>query len=471
MQRLAIIIGQATGGRGDALAEVLCRAGLPAARPRWGTPGGLVYAPSPADGAVALPDKGLFERRDRWRAEAREVLAHVAAARTRAELAGRLFRCEGETWHCPFDLPAVVHGLLNRWEEDLDPVRDSHGRWPLRASLLADGDLVDRPAADWLAGALGIALREALGLRGPAATPWGSKDWAFALTFDIDAAAMYRDGAWARTLRRLQVQRGVTATLPYAVEAALVLAGRRRDPLDNLDALADRLGDLDARATFFVQALRESPFDNYDLARAPLLVRGLRRLHARGHEIALHGSYATIDRDARFLARQRRALLRQTGVRTELHRAHYLRSGGPQDHALYARAGVRVDCTPGFSEREGFRLGTAWPTRTRTRAGDVTLVPMHVMDVTLRTHRQLDVTEAERAARRILARARETGGIGVVLWHPHNLEPRLWRHWREIPFALTEWAIAQGACVGTIGELVERWERFRRRWTPTASDG
>ncbi|MDK2972598.1 MAG: hypothetical protein PWP23_2353 [Candidatus Sumerlaeota bacterium] len=451
-----VAISHSTPLRRHALAEMIARAGLPA---DWARGGARIVYGREDGAAIALADKGLFERRDRWRAEAKRVLARVNEAESPQALGTALFVRETGGFSTPHDLPAVVHGLLHRWEEDLDAARDEHGRWPLGASLLKEGRLVERPAADWICRAFGWAVRQAFHLEAPEPARWNGKPWAVALTFDIDSAGMYAHGAWPRTLRRLQVQRGLGAALPYAAEVPLVLAGRRRDPHDNLDAVADRLESLGACATFFAQAVRVSGHDTYALDRAPGLVRALRRLNDRGHEIGLHGSYATADEGPRFLARQRRILLRHTGIAATAHRAHYLRTTTPRDAALWSRAGIRLDATPGFAEREGFRLGTAFPVmvpRAETGTGQsLVSVPLHAMDVTLRYHRQLAPAEAWRAALNVLRETRRVGGLAVLLWHPHNLDARLWRGWEEMPFELLRWALEHDAATGTLTDLAK----------------
>lgn len=403
---------------------------------------------------IQLADRGLDGPSEAWREEAAQVLALVARSDSPEDLADRLFPTMVEdVAACLLDLPAVVHGLLQRWEEALDERRDEHGRWRLEWSFLgADERLAGRPAADWIARAAGIALRRATGRDWPEPAPWGGARWGVALTFDIDSAGMYARGGWARSVRRLGAEQGAGAALRGAVEGALVNARLRRDPHDNLEALARRIDREGVRCTFFVQALRASRWDNYDLRREARLVRAMRSLRARGHEIGLHGSYATAERDAGFLRRQRRVVRELVGGPVALHRHHYLRTTGPENAALYRAAGFAADCTPGFSEREGFRLGTAFP----VECDGVTIVPVHVMDVTLRHHRKLGTEEAFDAATRVLEEVRHVGGLGVLLWHPHNLESRLWRGWEEMPFELVGWARERGAGIGTIGEISQR---------------
>lgn len=413
-----------------------------------------------ADGGapVRIPDKQLFENRRAWRVEAERALAAVDAARDPRDLAAALFAEKDGGLAASFDLPAVAFGLLNRWEETLDETRDTHGRWRFERSLLGAGRLVERPAADWIALAIEHAVRRAAGVRDVAERPWNGRPWAAALTWDIDSAGMYDGPAWPRAVRRAAAERRIATAVRCAAEGALCNLGLARDPHDNFEDVAVALARRDLRCTFFVQALRASPVDDYSLRREGRLLRSVRRLRERGHEIGLHGSFATCERDAAFLRRQRRVARSLVGGPMDIHRAHWLRTRGPQDARLYADAGLRIDATPGFSDREGFRLGTCHPVQpwddARAAPLPLTVVPLHAMDVTLKVHRGFGPEEAARRVRALMDAAREVRGLAVLLWHPHNLEPRFWSGWEDVPFSLMDQARAGGAATGTLGELL-----------------
>jgi len=439
------------GARAHAWAEIARRWTLPPLHR-------VVDYGAEGDAPVRVPDKGLFENRRAWRVEAERLLDVVRAASDPRDLARAIFEERDGRLACAHDVAAVAFGLLNRWEETLDAGRDTHGRWTCERSLLRDERLVTRPVVDWMALAIEHAVRRAAGVRDTAQRPWGGALWAFALTWDIDSTGLYRDGAWPRVVKRALVEHRPLVALRCAAEGALVSAGLAKDPHDTFDDIGAELARRDMPRTFFVQAVRANAVDNYGLRQDAHMVRAARRLRERGHELALHGSFATCERDAAFLRRQRRIARALVGGPMDLHRAHWLRTREPQDNRLYADAGLRVDATPGFSDREGFRLGTAHPTvpwdDERNAPLPLTVVPLHVMDVTMQAHRKLSVDEAMKSARAIFDAARDVGGLAVLLWHPHNLEPRFWKGWEHVPFALAEYARERGANIGTLGDML-----------------
>src|SRR5690606_12400101 len=139
---------------------------------------------------------------------------------------------------------------------------------------------------------------------------------------------------------------------------------------------------LGVRSTFFVQADRAHQWDDYVLAQEPYLVHALRKLRERGHVIGLHGSYVMAERDAEFFRRQKRAVESLIGGEVTLHRHHYLRTKSVEMNSMFAAAGIVADCSVGFPKREGFRLGTCFP--VRDEVSGINIIPVHVMDVTLR---------------------------------------------------------------------------------------
>jgi len=393
------------------------------------------------DRRILLPHHRLSVNISHWYEEAKGLLASLPSsnevlADPEGSISGLFESVEEGTWSAKADLPAIFYGLLTRREELLSDERDHHGRWKPESSLLEDW--LDIPLIDLLARGFGEIVARTLGIAPPDAEP----SWRFAMTFDVDSA-----GPQLRALPRVAVRslassgpRGAMRAVGRGIASALL---PRTDPSLTFEAIADRLEDMDLRGLFFVQALYRSRWDDYELNREPVLIRTMRRLRARGHEIGLHGSYATADHGPRFIHSQRECLSKLLGGPVERYRAHYLRTKTPDEQSrCLAPAGITEDWTLGYSTREGFRLGTAHPVETTS---GVTLYPLHVMDVTLRFHRKYSAEVALAASIRLLSRIKAVGGTATILWHPHNLNGPLWPFpWTEVPWELALWARENG---------------------------
>lgn len=405
---------------------------------------------------LLLPERDLWQDDTGWMKEGARFLEIVQQHDDVGEIAEALLDGASSPPWLGIDLPAVCAGILSGREEDSNANRDVHGRFSASESMLHRAGVLHRPVVDEAARALGLLLLRHLGVPLDAAPAFH-----VALTFDVDSSGIVGAGNALRFARRVWREAGPSAGLRALALGAAATIGARPDPHLPFDRMMDELEDRDAAAAFFVQALQEHALDDYALAGEPRLIRACRILSERGHEVGLHGSYATSDRDASFVRRQRKALHRSVGVRTSSHRAHYLRHRGEGTDRLLREGGVRVDCSCGFSDREGFRRGTAYPVFPGDRRAPVS-VPLHLMDVTLRYHRALSPGEALERGTEIVERAARTGGCAVVLWHPHNMEPLLWRGWERMPFELLDAALERGGRAVTPTEYA-RAEAARRR--------
>ena len=169
------------------------------------------------------------------------------------------------------------------------------------------------------------------------------------------------------------------------------LSACHRDPFDTFDRIMDADEQEGLRATYYFLCGGRTRYDaRYDIRSKPIR-RLLRRISERGHEIGLHGSYATMH-DPTQLQKERRglvAVLEEEGLPSEVSscRQHYLRWQAPATWRAQEAAGLAVDASVGFNEEVGFRSGTSFehpvfdvesrtPLRLRER-------PLHIMDQAL----------------------------------------------------------------------------------------
>jgi peptidoglycan/xylan/chitin deacetylase (PgdA/CDA1 family) len=205
-----------------------------------------------------------------------------------------------------------------------------------------------------------------------------------------------------------------------------------------------------------------------DLTYSPesrLTRRILDAIRAGGHEIGLHGSFATSDSPALF-GEQRARLETLAGEPTRGVRQHYLRLRPATTHRAMADAGFAFDSTAGFADRNGFRLGVAdvLPMWNDADRGPLPLdeVPFTWMDRALSKYQgEEDPAAWIRDALALADRAREVDGLWVGIWHP-NLTTAL-----GFPGALHAYESLVAALVNrdpwmpTLSEAVA-WRRARR---------
>ncbi|MEP7324917.1 MAG: hypothetical protein ABI836_03125, partial [Gemmatimonadota bacterium] len=193
--------------------------------------------------------------------------------------------------------------------------------------------------------------------------------------------------------------------------------------------------------------------------------RILESVVAGGHEIGLHGSFATMS-DATVMTAERERLRQVTARPVRGIRQHFLRMRpGITQRAMIA-AGFEYDASYGFPDRNGFRLGTAntvagWDAE-RSEVSGLEEVPLVWMD-----RAQSKYSGNERPADWVnegltLAQScREAEGLWVGLWHP-NLTAAL-----GFPGAAEEYRRLANEIVGLEPfvaplETLVGWRRARR---------
>ena len=115
---------------------------------------------------------------------------------------------------------------------------------------------------------------------------------------------------------------------------------------------------------YFIAGHSVSQMDGcYDLDE-PVIRNLMRRIHNRGHEIGLHGSYDTYRDEERIFseAANLRRILEEEGIQQKTIgcRQHYLRWATPDTARHLDAASFTYDTTLSFADHPGFRCGTCY---------------------------------------------------------------------------------------------------------------
>ena len=320
---------------------------------------------------------------------------------------------------------------------------------------------------------LGVALRNAavaVAGRRPIRllAPWPQgRRWAAAFTHDLDIVAWWPLFTLLRLVELTRHRAPGRALRALAAAVGSLLRNPIWAGVHQLLALEAGAG---VRSTWFVlcgtptlATLRAGDLTYLPESRAARRI--LEAVGQGGHEIGLHGSFATLVDAAEFAAQRHRlaALIGRTpaGVRQ-----HFLRLRPGATQRAMATAGFSYDATLGFHDRNGFRLGAADIVPGWDPSGETPLpvdeVPLIWMDRALSKYARVEDPAAWVEDALELARVcREVEGLWVGLWHP-NLTPALgypgapeaYRH-------LVQTIVAERPYVGSLTEIVQ-WRTARR---------
>jgi hypothetical protein len=332
--------------------------------------------------------------------------------------------------------------------------------------------------------ALQTAARQAAGrrpFRTVAAWPDGRR-WAAAFTHDLDVVSWWP----AFTLLRIAelARKGAFALLARVAASAARNAGF--DPVtQGVVGVLNYEANAHIRSTWFILSgtptLRTMRAGDLTYSPESTKARGiLALLRAAGHEIGLHGSFATLEPNGAgegTFNEQRRRLEGIAGAPVHGIRQHYVRIHPGVTERAMVDAGFVYDTTFGFPDRNGFRLGVAdvvprWDA-ARNQPIAIDEVPFTWMDRALSKYRGVESPAAwSDDALQLAASARAVGGLWVGLWHP-NLTPAL--GFPDAPpayEATIAGVLAESPFVAPLDTLVQ-WRRARRavRATAIAADG
>jgi hypothetical protein len=366
---------------------------------------------------------------------------------------------------------ALVLAIAGGVAEQRSAERDRFDRVPSTANaLVANGSETERePVVSVIAQALRAAVSGAAGRR-PAVflAPWpAGRRWAAALTHDLDVVEWW---PVFTALRLAELARKAEVGAMMRVAGAAIATGGRDVVWRGAEQLLQIEAAAGVRSSWFV--LCGTP--TLATARAgdltyhpesPKARRIMSAVRDAGHEIGLHGSFATSE-EPRLFAEQRARLATLTGSTVDGVRQHYLRMRPGATPREMAGAGFHYDSTAGFADRNGFRLGVAdvLPAWDDARSAAIPLeeVPFTWMDRALSKYRGIERPDAWiDDAFELAERCRAVNGLWVGIWHP-NLTPALGFPGAPSAYArLVSGLIDRGAWVAPLGEIV-RWRRTRR---------
>ncbi len=375
---------------------------------------------------------------------------------------------------------ATVVDVAGAASEQRTTERDHYRRVPSSANPLVREGLEREPVIQRAALALQAATRKAAGGRAfRTVAPWPEgRRWAAAFTHDLDVVSWWP----AFTLLRIVelTRKGALARIGRVAAAAVANAGF--DPVtQGVVGVLNHEANAHIRSTWFIlcgtPTLRTMRAGDLTYSPDSTRARGiLAQVRAIGHEIGLHGSFATLDHPEAFRD-QRQRLEGITGPPVRGIRQHYVRiNPGVTEHAM-AGAGFSYDTTYGFPDRNGFRLGIAdvvqrWDDSAKKPIA-IDEVPFTWMDRALSKYRGIEDPAAwSKDALELATTARAVGGLWVGLWHP-NLTPAL--GFPDAPpayGATVAGVLAESPFVAPLDTIVQ-WCRARRavQATAIAADG
>ena len=320
------------------------------------------------------------------------------------------------------DLIASAFFWLSGWQEYVNRGCDTHGRFTYAASLQAQLDLAYTPVVDGYREL--IAKRLELAGISINRRSWGSHQWAFCPTHDIDYLRKWRAGMVYREVVQYFVanRRKVSMTQRFARLGRFIFDFFQPGDVfrEAIRRMVDGIQTVDGKATYFFKTGAHGPNDVYYRTSHPILKKIIQRLDTLGFEVGLHPSYHAHDHIG-YLKEEKNLLQAICLRRVRSVRQHFLRHDILVTPRMHEITGFRIDSTLGFPDYEGFRRATCHPFQLfdlhQNRSLDVWEMPLCLMDGVLFNRRHMSVDEAVEATRRLIEVCKKYDGVCVALWH------------------------------------------------------
>jgi hypothetical protein len=333
----------------------------------------------------------------------------------------------------PFDLFGAIFFHLARVEEYRNYEKDEHGRFSQNESFFNESKLLKEPIIDkWLM-KFETVLQEYL-----PQIKVRERHFKWINTFDIDVAFAYRYRLPLRLMGGIakDLYKGDFRRLK---ERFQVLVLGKKDPYDTYNLQLQSSEVSDETYHFFLVG-GSTRFDNGLSTRSSGMRKLLKEVSGFS-QIGLHPSYDSIV-NQNLLTKEKTDLERSSGRPVVSSRQHFLRLEVPKTYKLLADEGIQVDYSMGFAESLGFRSGTTQKhfffDVLRNEVLPIQVMPLSVMDGTLRDYLKLEYQEARSVLIELVNTVYDVRGNLVTLWHNDVLEDRSDNYWRKIFIEMTE---------------------------------
>lgn len=376
-----------------------------------------------------------------------------------------------------FDLINLAFFLLARQEEYTYHHRDLQERFAAPYSILYEHGLLQIPILNdyikHIAAYIGKSIRDT-----PEPAWKDGAPYAIVLSHDVDLLPLADITVPLRQIGQAFRESGFSAKTKHAwyCMKEIVSCIRSGHPTWQLSHWLDKESEYGFRSTFFFASNITSPHradpkywlhsklehkgQNQRLSRVAKFVEEM------GWEVGLHGSYSTFQNQD-LLHKEKEQLVSQTGCMVVGIRQHYLRFDVRKTWRIHECLGFAYDTTLGYSERNGFRAGIAfpfWPYDLQNeQAYNLIELPMSIMDGNFFVDygEKLDAKKAIQRCKKLFEVVEQTEGLIVINFHPHyykTTHPDWWAVYEHI----LEHAAESGAWVTTGREVTEWWIERRR---------
>lgn len=348
-----------------------------------------------------------------------------------AELKGLkvLFPSKSRLCQAGFDIFSAAFFLVSRYEEYLPHLKDRFGRYEPSQSLAFRHGFLQQPVVDQYAMHLKGLLKSRFGK-----FTFPERRFRHMPTIDVDVAYAYKGRGFLRTVYGVwkSLLHGDVASVR---ERVMVLLGKEKDPFDTFEeqlALHRRYG---LKAWYFFLCGDYGELDRNIAYHSPAFQKLVMKVADYAH-VGIHPSAASNGRSSRLTEEVKRlsSLIKSP---VTYSRQHYLMLSLPGTYQALIALDIAYDFSMGYAPQPGFRAGTCTPflfyDLTREAVTSLRVIPLAVMDGTLKDYLRLSPEEGMDYISRLIHEVKLVNGTFVSLWHNDAFSDKgAWAGWKEV---------------------------------------
>ena len=328
---------------------------------------------------------------------------------------------------------ATMFYIITRYEEYFAAVKDSHGRYLAKNSVLKKHfDLKEQTVERIFHCFLGVYFPVIF------ENYLKSIKSEYVPTFDIDNtfAFKWKEGwrTWASNVKDLVKNDSERKSARKKVQS-----GELKDPFDSWEEIKYVLTNSPSSKVFWLLG----DFKKYDKniswndPRHQRLIREIDQLV----EVGLHPSYAS-NTEVERIELEKKRLETILNRKVTSNRQHFLKLEFPMTYRNLILAGFTDDYSLGYAEEIGFRAGTAhshtWFDLQQNIRTDLLIHPFVCMDGTLNQYLQWSTEKSVVELKKLIDEVKHYGGNFYSIWHNESFaQSGIWKGWRTV-FEQTE---------------------------------
>ncbi len=342
------------------------------------------------------------------------------------------------TWIIHADIIASTYFLITRYEEIIQRnIRDEHGRFPGKKSILYRSGILSRPIIDEYR----ILLRKYLTKNEMHIPPIEKRIHRIFLTHDLDSLTLYH--TWKGLIRSILDKKGIIPSIkgkfgpiekdPYYTFPWLFKQNERLKQ-QNKENICKQIIFLRSGGN----EMQDKPHYNLrskDIRQLLLLVK------SHNINIGLHSSY-TAGINPTLIQQEKIKLETYLNINISFNRHHFLSIREPEDMDYLEQSGITEDFTMGYADVAGFRLGTSYPVHwinpVNCQLSPLILHPLTIMDSSLseKKYMNLNYTNALCYCKDLIQQVKNVGGELTLLWHNTSVQNSTNNYQRKLYFNL-----------------------------------